>query len=110
MVLQVISIAEARNPVSPPFRCATSDEKEERADRCARRQPRFLDRPAQSPPCTGTVASGQLTLPEKNFMVSDRFSLESAASTFMSLNRMGRKDLGVEKPVFLSQRAGDLLE
>lgn len=39
-------------------------------------------------------------------MVSDRFSLESTASTFMSLNRMGRKDWGVEKPVFLSEGGG----
>lgn len=43
---------------------------------------------------------------QASFMVSDRFSLESTASTFMSLNRMGRKDLGVEKPVFFSQRRG----
>lgn len=42
---------------------------------------------------TNTVASDQLRLTGKSFMVSDRFSLASSI-TFMSLNHMGGKVLG----------------
>lgn len=57
---------------------------------CGTHQANFLACPLP----VGTVASDQLGLAEKNFLVSDRFLLEIAASTFMSLNRMRKKALG----------------
>lgn len=69
-----------------------------------------LDRPAAPSHRYCGISPAQLSLPEKNFMVSDRFSLESTASTFISLNRMGRKDWGVEKPVFHSLRGQGIYE
>lgn len=58
-----------------------------------------------TPLCTNTVASDQLRLTGKSFMVSDRFSLASSI-TFTSLNHMGERSLGAEKHVFLSQGEG----
>lgn len=57
---------------------------------CGTHQANFLACPLP----VGTVASDQLGLAEKNFLVSDRFLLEIAASTFMSLNHMRKKALG----------------